>query len=299
MTKILVIGDFHGKISKKVFQRIISEKPDLIFSPGDFCGNEELAKLFFKHAYARKDEEIPKKIVKRIEVLQEVAIRDGFKVLKKLRSLNIPFFAIRGNWDPTPYGHDLAIKVDRRDRKWFKRFQALQNEKFKFVDLDVLEFNDFVLVGGVASTAPLRLKKGLKERLIKKWFLSKKEAEEYVKIIKKNWNFRQKRFDENFKRALKLNKLIIFMTHNSPYNTKLDIIGHGSQKGQHYGSYQERLIIKNYKPHLVLCGHIHECFGKDKLGKSLIVNTGSIQDKHYATLEMVEGKIKNLRLKKI
>ena len=56
MTKILAVGDFHGQISKKLFNRIKKEKPDVILTPGDFCGNQEFVKLEFKY-YGSEEEQ--------------------------------------------------------------------------------------------------------------------------------------------------------------------------------------------------------------------------------------------------
>ena len=52
--KILAIGDFHGKFPVKLKERIEKEKVDLIISQGDFCGNAELSRLFFKHVYRKE-----------------------------------------------------------------------------------------------------------------------------------------------------------------------------------------------------------------------------------------------------
>lgn len=61
----------------------------------------------------------------------------------------------------------------------------------------------------------------------------------------------------------------VLVTHTPPYGTKLDNIGF------HTGSKGIRRVIEKLKPDLVLCGHIHETFGKeDKIGKSRIINVG-------------------------
>ncbi len=65
----------------------------------------------------------------------------------------------------------------------------------------------------------------------------------------------------------------IFVVHGPPYNTTADRLeGYGPT-----GCKTRRQVIEALQPFLVLCGHIHENFGKsDKIGKSLILNPGPI-----------------------
>lgn len=66
------------------------------------------------------------------------------------------------------------------------------------------------------------------------------------------------------------NKKKIILTHEPPFNTKLDDLG-----WTRAGSHSLRKFIETYKPDLVLCGHIHETFGlTDKLGRTKIINVG-------------------------
>lgn len=282
MTKILAIGDFHGQLSNKLLNKIKQESPDYILSPGDFCGNKQLAKLYFKYAYGKTEDEIPKHIKKRLDLLDKIAMRDGIKVIQKLKSLNIPIFAIRGNWDPTPFGHDLISKVDKKS---VKKFEKLQDKNLNFVDFKTLDFVDFVLVGGVSSTAPINPKQYTVNKVEEQRDLSRSDAKKYLKELNKNWKIRQKDYEDAFRVAKKLNKEIIFLTHNTPYKTKLDLLKRGPQKWKHYGSFQEKLIIKEFKPELVLCGHIHENFGKDMINKSIIANSGSAMQNQYVILD--------------
>ncbi|MCW1301019.1 MAG: metallophosphoesterase [Candidatus Nanoarchaeia archaeon] len=61
----------------------------------------------------------------------------------------------------------------------------------------------------------------------------------------------------------------IMVTHTPPYGTKLDNLGF------FVGSIGIRRAVKKLQPDLVLCGHIHETFGKvDRIGKSRIINVG-------------------------
>lgn len=288
--RILVIGDFHSILSKSLEREIKKLNPDLILSSGDFCGDKTLSKFFFQKIYGKNEEEISLGNMSTYNFLEGEALKKGILLINRLKKLKIPLYGIRGNWDPAPFGHDLVGKLDRNEIREVKYFEKLQSKDFRFVDMKLIEFEDFILVGGASSTSPQRLKKNSMERLIKIHHMSKREAKEYLSILKKNWDTRQKLYDNNFKKALeiqnKTGKKIIFLTHNCPYNTKLDKIKKGPAKGEHYGSYQERLVIKEYKPDIVLCGHIHENFGKDKIGKSMICNAGSAMDGKFLVMEI-------------
>ena len=76
-------------------------------------------------------------------------------------------------------------------------------------------------------------------------------------------------FSKEISRERKGRKLVVIF-HMPPYKTKVDDI-----YGSHVGSKSYTDFIKDEQPDLVLCGHIHEGFGKhDKIGKSTIVNPG-------------------------
>ena len=296
MVKFLVVGDFHGKFSQKLFNKIKKENPDILLSPGDFCGNKRWGKLFFKYSYGKEDSEIPKKIEKEMEQLEKKAINDGLLVFRKLKSLNKETYSIMGNWDPGKYGYDIPAEFRRKDKKNFKIFKREYSKNFQQIDLEFKEFDKFILVGGASSTHPCKIDKKTIEKLIKN-----RDSKKEIKLRIKNYNFRQQKYEELFKKAKLTKKLVIFLTHNAPYNTKLDKIKQGPAKGEHYGSYQERLLINRFKPDLVVTGHMHENFGKDKIGKSLIINSGTAMENNYITFELAEknSKIKNLSFKKV
>jgi len=288
--KVLIIGDFHGKLSKKLEKKIRKISPDLILSPGDFCGDETLKRFFFKKIYAKDDNEISLEDMITYNDLEIVSFKAGVYLVKRLKRLQIPFFSIRGNWDPSPFGHDISSEFDKKYFQKMKDFEKLETEKFSFVDMKFVEFDSFVLVGGASSTSPQKLNKGSLNNLVKKNNRSKKKAEADLKRLRNNWDKRQKLYENNFARAVeirkKTGKRIVFLTHNCPYGTSIDKIKKGPVEGKHYGSYQERLVIKRYKPDLIFCGHIHENFGKDKIDKSVIYNVGSALDGKFMVMEI-------------
>ncbi len=78
----------------------------------------------------------------------------------------------------------------------------------------------------------------------------------------------------------------IFSLHAPPYGTKLDVApklskdlrmesGLGGSPFQNVGSTAVRTIIEKYQPLVGVHGHVHECAGKDRIGKTFIFNHGS------------------------
>ena len=286
--KILLIGDFHGEFSQKVFNQVKKEKADLVLCTGDFCGNKKYAELFFEYIYGFGDEEIPLDIMRNIEKFEKMVVPAGRMALKKLKQLDTMTYSIRGNWDPLDYPFDIgASRVRNKDLNDAKDFLKFQDNKFKFIDFGLIELKDLVIVGGASSTTPGEVNRKYNKRL--KRYYTETEIKNRIKEYKK----REKIYNKNFAKAKKIGKPIIFLTHNCPYKT-LDKLQQGPSKGEHYGSYLERLMIQKFKPEIVICGHIHETRGKAKLGKSKIINPGAILENKFAILDIDEktGKYK-------
>ncbi|MCD6319753.1 MAG: metallophosphoesterase [Candidatus Desulfofervidaceae bacterium] len=64
----------------------------------------------------------------------------------------------------------------------------------------------------------------------------------------------------------------ILVSHTPPYGTNVDIVG----RGEHVGSRVIREFIEKYQPEVCLTGHIHESRNVDKIGKTIILNPGTI-----------------------
>lgn len=76
----------------------------------------------------------------------------------------------------------------------------------------------------------------------------------------------------------------ILLTHDAPWNTKLDT----TWSKEHVGSKSIRRFIGKEKPTLHLCGHIHESAGIDKIGSTICVNVGPVSQKMYAWIDIAE-----------
>ncbi len=80
---------------------------------------------------------------------------------------------------------------------------------------------------------------------------------------------------------------LLLVVHDSPFNTKLDVIGNG----MHVGSKSVRNFIEKHQPDIVLCGHIHESRGEDYIGKSRIFNPGMASGGGYVLVSIEDGKL--------
>ena len=79
---------------------------------------------------------------------------------------------------------------------------------------------------------------------------------------------------------------LIAIMHNPPKDTKCDMI----PNGMHVGSEKLRAVIEDFKPLLVVTGHIHESAGIDSVGTSTVINPGSLMEGKYAWVELSEVK---------
>jgi hypothetical protein len=79
---------------------------------------------------------------------------------------------------------------------------------------------------------------------------------------------------------LPVNRWLILVSHTPPRNTKLD----RTSLGLHTGSLSVRKYIEERQPSVVFCGHIHEAKGREKIGKTVIINPGPTRHGDYATV---------------
>lgn len=77
-------------------------------------------------------------------------------------------------------------------------------------------------------------------------------------------------------------KNLILISHNPPKDTKCDAVN----ENLHAGSQLFTDYIKENQPLAVICGHIHEGFGVDKIGETTVINPGSLAEGKYAWLEI-------------
>ena len=79
-------------------------------------------------------------------------------------------------------------------------------------------------------------------------------------------------------------KRLILVSHNPPKDTVCDRTG----SGQHVGSRAVREFIEERQPAVCLCGHVHEAAGMQLVGRTQVLNPGSLGSGGYALLRLGE-----------
>lgn len=82
------------------------------------------------------------------------------------------------------------------------------------------------------------------------------------------------------------------VTHVPPFDTEADRLW----TGHHVGSPFLRSLIEDYQPDFVICGHIHESRGRDRLGKTEVINTGALADGYAAWIDTETGTTRFLKV---
>jgi len=262
--KIIAIGDFHGSFPDKLKNRILKEKPDYIISIGDYGDNSKYRKIVFKNWDALSRISLKDLIgKKRFNKLMSGIKKSAEQMLQKLDKLGIKIFSITGNGE----GFDkFTPTVLKKMFSKCKNIDLIYNQTRKLGDWQIL---------GICSYRGVNAK--LKE------FSDIKETVKYkCKDIK--WNLTLKKLFSKMKNPAKT----IFLGHDVPYNTKMDMVDYPSSPmhGKHIGDEYFRKYIEKYQPALMICGHMHETQGKIKLGKTVVVNTGAAMDGQAAIIEL-------------
>lgn len=277
MTRFLIIGDLHGNKP-----RIYTKDFDAIIAPGDFC-SDNLRKYMFKalkKEIETKEEYWWYNLMSKTKAKKEVikSLKDGRKILKFLNSFNVPVFALPGNWDWTGRGENWAYL----HKNYWKSYLIKNLKNIRNCHKNKFKFKDLTIIGHGISSSPEYPQKETIKRYTKKELANKKKK--YNKLL----NQMSKKFKKDEK--------IIFLSHNVPYNTKLDKIINKSSpmNGKHMGSLLARQLIQKHKPLISIGGHMHEHFGKDKIKNTTTINAG-FGSYVNTILEIKDNKITKLK----
>jgi Icc-related predicted phosphoesterase len=79
---------------------------------------------------------------------------------------------------------------------------------------------------------------------------------------------------------------LILVSHCPPRDTKIDRV----MMGQHIGSTSVKKFVERTQPILVVSGHVHEAQGNDRIGSTMIVNSGPAKSGNYARIT-IDGSV--------
>lgn len=86
----------------------------------------------------------------------------------------------------------------------------------------------------------------------------------------------------------------VFVPHGPPRDTALDI----TFSHAHVGSTAVRKFIEEHQPDLVVCGHIHEARGVDRMGRTRLINCGQAGKGFYGLITIgAQIEVENKSLK--
>ena len=281
MTRFLIIGDLHGNKPK-----IYSKEFDAIIAPGDFC-SDALREYVFAAMQIEQQTGIDIEwynlmTKKKAKKMLKKSMGDGRKILESLNALNKPVFVLPGNWDWTPRNDEWKYLQKNHWRKHLiknlKNIRDCHKKTYLFQKITIIGHG---ITSGPEYPIGMEIKNKTNSEL-------KKSIKEYQKDY-----FRP--MHKQFICAKKHNQPIIFLSHNVPYNTKLDKINNPASpaNGKHRGSYLARHLILKHQPLICIGGHMHEHFGKTKIKKTIIVNAG-FGSSVNTVLEITNNKITKL-----
>lgn len=301
--KILIVGDLHGRKPVIKFKDF-----DAIIMVGDVCDDRELAPLYRKffrfvkdnpNAGIGMDEFFIRQVGKRkLREMERNSLKKGNEILKFLDKLGKPIFFTPGNYDQS-YGKTRIKNMEKSDYSYLKAFydfwlgEKLNPKLIKGVkNLKSIQYKNRVfkevnIIGYGLVSAPEKIQFRESARRDSKNYSEKERAKLELTLIK----IKEKLKDAYVKRNK--NFPTIFVSHNIPYNTKLDKIKDRKSVvfGRHFGSWVVRDFCARYQPIICIGGHIHEGKGKDKIGKTLVINPGYGKDAQVL-LEIKGKKVK-------
>lgn len=302
--KILAIGDLHGRKPKIHFRDF-----DCIIQVGDVCDDREIKPYIKKWFVTIKKDEvntpsdsdkfIEKMIgLKGLRKIEKNSLEVGRKIMEYLNGFGKPVFFVPGNWDQS-YGKTKIKSLDNdfNSRKYF--YDAYLGKKVnpKLVKglkniIDCQYKNNFCcginFIGYGLSSGPEFLKnKGRKLKLTKKQFLVlKMDLSKIFANLYSAYSKRDKRYST------------IFLTHDIPYETKLDTVNDKKSYAykKHLGSQVARKFCEKYQPLICIGGHMHEGAGKDKIGKTVVINPGyGVDAQVLIDIDETKGKIRSIK----
>ena len=302
--KILLIGDLHGRKPVIRFKDF-----DCIVQVGDVGDDSKIGPLYKKYFKLLKKDEISKfgwedfvkkEIGKRkYDLYEKESLKKGNEIMKYLDSFGKPIFMVAGNWDQS-YGPSKIKDIEKNNYTYRKAFYDWYlgdkiNSKLlkgtKNVE-DCMhrnhEFDRINFVGFGNSSGGEELNSKIKKKISEKQYGVLMKS--YNKVLEKLFNAHRKRKNKRLP--------TIFITHNVPYNTKLDVSKDKNSYvyKKHLGSNIARKFCEKHQPLLCVGGHVHEGVGKDKIGKTIVINPGFGKNAQVLiNIDEKKGKIRKIQ----
>lgn len=253
MSKLFFVSDLHGSLPryKKLFKKIESEKPEMVFLGGDL----------FPHHFSTSDE---------YHCFYEDIFRKGFQKLKgKLDDAYPIVCIILGNDDGSVYEVDL-LEAEKLGLWKYVHNKTIVHDTYKFYGYNYV------------PPTPFQLKDW------EKYDVSRHVDTGCIPIEEGNHRIKPTLHEMKYSTIQKdIQKLIgndnlsksIFLFHSPPYKTKLDRAALDGKMidyvplDVHVGSIAIKRFIKKYQPLLTLHGHVHESasitgYWKEKIGNT-------------------------------
>lgn len=301
--KLLLIGDLHGRIPKLKFREF-----DAFILVGDIADDKEIGKLtksWFEYIKTTDNPDslgifMKKRVGKKaVAEMEKRSLLGGNKVLRHLDKFNKPIYMVAGNWDQS-YGKSRIKNEDKSQFHTYKSyFDGLLGDKINPIltagtkniincMYKTKKFKGTLFYGYGLSNSPeeIRIK-------------SKKRSKTQLRKIKSLQNASNKIFlklKNNYKNKESLPT--IFITHNIPNNTALDIIKNKKSYAykKHLGSTVARQFVDKFQPMLCVGGHIHENRGKCKIRKTIVINPGYGENAQVLVdIDEIKGKVRSVK----
>ena len=263
---ILGLGDIHGSdfpYLKKILQK---EKIDFVICCGDLPNADKLRDIHFDNwvliqlfgfgLHHLIGTEKYKKLVSE-------SVRSQDRIIKRFGSLGIRIFMVYGNND--------YVKNDVRMYKEFgMEIKSLEERIKDYTHIELLKRK-------AVSCENIRI-------------IGFSGTHSYNSVKSKDYQKQKKTLEKMFEKSSP--EKTIFLTHEPPYGI-LDKVGMKKSPmfGQHIGNPLYLEIIKRFQPLIHFCGHIHEGFGWKRVGRTRVINLGTLQDRNYMIIRMRKGKV--------
>lgn len=268
--KILVVGDCHGR--KPEIEGLV-EDVNIVLVTGDVCGDSDrMRNAMFE---AMESEKMWYDVLGREQAKKSVekSLEQGREVLKYLNSFDKPVFLVPGNWDWT--GDEAWEFLEgNRFQKLVDEFNSIHN-----INGQLFQDSEFSYIGYGPCPAP-ELPQHEDE---------KPASREEMIEIEKEYREKKEELKEKFEAS---DNPVILLSHNVPHNSSLDRIENpdSPEDGRHYGSIIVKELIEEQRPPLAVAGHMHEGYGKEKIGETLAVNAGL----HSTVKIEIESEVENI-----